>query len=297
MILSIWNISSWLFITNIMRIHIKKNTAAYWQVTLDNPPINLFDQEMSDELQALVADLENDDEVKVVVFDSADPEYFMSHVDLIKTGEFDLEPKATGLASFPDFLRRLEQAPFVTIGVLRGRARGVGSEFLLGLDLRFAGREKAILSQIEVGCGVIPGAGGLERLCKLVGRAKALEIILGADDFDADTAAAFGWVNRSIPDAELDTFVERLVARLSNFERKTIALAKQTINERAGLVAVEDLNATEKKFFETLTWSETQEQVKSLFERGLQQRGDLELRLGELIGTSSGKTTTHRSVE
>jgi enoyl-CoA hydratase/carnithine racemase len=280
-----------------MRIHIKKNTAAYWQVTLDNPPINLFDQEMSDELQTLVADLENDDEVKVVVFDSADPEYFMSHVDLIKTGEFDLEPKATGLASFPDFLRRLEQAPFVTIGVLRGRARGVGSEFLLGLDLRFAGREKAILSQIEVGCGVIPGAGGLERLCKLVGRAKALEIILGADDFDADTAAAFGWVNRSIPDAELDTFVGRLVARLSNFERKTIALAKQTINERAGLVAVEDLNATEKKFFETLTWSETQEQVKSLFERGLQQRGDLELRLGELIGTSSDKTTAHRSVE
>jgi enoyl-CoA hydratase/carnithine racemase len=267
-----------------MSVHIKKNSAAYWQVTLDNPPINLFDQEMSDELQALVADLENDDEVKVVVFDSADPDYFMSHVDLIKTGEFDLEPKATGLASFPDFLRRLEQAPFVTIGVLRGRARGVGSEFLLGLDLRFASREKAILSQIEVGCGVIPGAGGLERLCKLVGRAKALEIILGADDFDADTAAAFGWVNRSIPDAELDEFVERLVARLSNFERKTIALAKQTINERAGLVAVADLNATEKKFFETLTWSETEAQVKSLFERGLQQRGDLELRLGELIG-------------
>lgn len=279
-----------------MSVHIKKISAAYWQITLDNPPINLFDQEMSDELQALVADLENDDEVKVVVFDSADPDYFMSHVDLIKTGEFDLEPKATGLASFPDFLRRLEQAPFVTIGVLRGRARGVGSEFLLGLDLRFASREKAILSQIEVGCGVIPGAGGLERLCKLVGRAKALEIILGADDFDADTAAAFGWVNRSIPDAELDEFVERLVARLSNFERKTIALAKQTINERAGLVAVADLNATEKKFFETLTWTETQAQVKSLFERGLQQRGDLELRLGELIGASSDEKAAQQSV-
>jgi enoyl-CoA hydratase/carnithine racemase len=279
-----------------MSVYIKKHSAAYWQVTLDNPPINLFDQKMSDELQALVADLENDDEVKVVVFDSADPDYFMSHVDLVKTGEFDLEPKATGLASFPDFLRRLEQAPFVTIGVLRGRARGVGSEFLLGLDLRFASREKAILSQIEVGCGVIPGAGGLERLCKLVGRAKALEIILGADDFDADTAAAFGWVNRSIPDAELDIFVERLVARLSNFERKTIALAKQTINERAGLVAVDDLNATEKKFFETLTWSETEAQIKSLFERGLQQRGDFELRLGELIGASSGEKAVQQSV-
>lgn len=279
-----------------MSVHIKKNSAAYWQVTLDNPPINLFDQEMSDELQALVAVLENDAEVKVVVFHSADPEYFMAHVDLVKTGEFDLEPKATGLASFPDFLRRLEQAPFVTIGVLRGRARGVGSEFLLGLDLRFASREKAILAQIEVGCGVIPGAGGLERLCKLVGRAKALEIILGADDFDADTAAAFGWVNRSIPDAELDEFVERLASRLSNFERKTIALAKKTINERTGLVAVADLNATEKKFFETLTWSETQAQVKSLFERGLQQRGDLELRLGELIGTSSGEKAAQQSV-
>jgi enoyl-CoA hydratase/carnithine racemase len=144
---------------------------------------------------------------------------------------------------------------------------------------------------------VIPGAGGLERLCKLVGRAKSLEIILGADDFDADTAAAFGWVNRSIPDAELDIFVERFVARLSNFERKTIALAKQTINERAGLVAVADLNATEKKFFETLTWAETQAQVKSLFERGLQQRGDFELRLGELIGASSVGKAAHHSVE
>lgn len=280
-----------------MTVHIKKHSAAYWQITLDNPPINLFDQEMSDELQALIADLEADSQVKVVVFDSADPDYFMSHVDLVKTGEFDLEPKATGLASFPDFLRRLELSPFVTIGVLRGRARGVGSEFLLGLDLRFASREKAILAQIEVGCGVIPGAGGLERLCKLVGRAKALEIILGADDFDADTAERYGWVNRSIPDAELDAFIERFVARFSNFERKTIALAKQTINERAGLVAVADLNATEKKFFETLTWSETQAQIKSLFECGLQQRGDLELRLGELIGASFGKKAAQQSFQ
>ncbi len=279
-----------------MRIHIKKKSAAYWQVTLDNPPINLFDQEMADELQALMAELEVDNEVKAVVFDSADPDYFIAHVDLVKTAEFDLQPKATGLASFPDFLRRLEQSPFLTIGVLRGRARGVGSEFLLGLDVRFASREKAILAQIEVGSGVIPGAGGLERLCKLVGRAGALEIILGADDFDADTAERYGWINRSIPEVELDDFIERFVSRIVSFDRKTIALAKEIINKRVGLVAVADLNETQSKFFETLTWSETQTRIASLLERGLQQRGNLEFRLGEYLGSEEvGKVAESNS--
>lgn len=267
-----------------MRIHINKHSAAFWRITLDNPPINLFDEEMSAELQKLIKELEEDNEVKVVVFDSADSDYFIAHVDLVRTGEFNLEKGPTGLSPFPDFLRRLEQAPFVTIGVLRGRARGVGSEFLLGLDIRFASREKAILSQIEVGAGVIPGAGGLERLPKLVGRARAMEIILGSDDYDADTAALYGWINRSIPDTELDEFVERFATRIASFNRKALALVKQTINERVGLVSTAELTASQNNFFGTLTWSETEARVTSLMERGLQQRGDFELRLGENLG-------------
>jgi enoyl-CoA hydratase/carnithine racemase len=267
-----------------MKIRITKRSAAYRRVTLDNPPLNLFDQEMSDELQGLIKELEEDDKVKVVVFDSADPDYFMAHLDLVRTAELSLEPGPTGLSPFPDFLRRLEQAPFVTVGVLRGRARGVGSEFLLGLDIRFASREKAVLSQIEVGTGVIPGAGGIERLSKLIGRARAMEVILGSEDFDADTAALYGWVNRSIPDAELDEFVERFASRVASFDRKPIALAKKIINERAGLVPAADLAATQKKFFKTLTWPKTQARVATLLERGLQQRGDFELRLGHLLG-------------
>ena len=268
-----------------MTVHIEKQTSAYWKVILDNPPINLFDPEMSEEFQKLMAELEADEEVKIVVFDSADPEYFMAHVDLVKTADFDLTPRETGLAILPDFIRRLELAPFLTVGVLRGRARGVGSEFLLGLDVRFASLEKGIISQIEVGCGVIPGEGGLERLCKQVGRSKALEIILSADDFDAETAARYGWINRAVPDAELDRFIERFVARISSFDRKVLALAKGLINDRCGLIPVEDLQETEKRFFETLTWTETEERIKTLFERGLQQRGEFELNLGKSLGS------------
>ncbi len=238
---------------------------------------------MSDELQDLIKKLEKDDEVKVVVFDSADPDYFMAHLDLVRTAELSLEPGATGLSPFPDFLRRLEQAPFVTVGVLRGRVRGVGSEFLLGLDIRFASREKAILSQIEVGTGVIPGAGGIERLSKLIGRARALEVILGSEGFDADTAALYGWVNRSIP--------------VAGFDRKPVALAKKIINERVGLVPAADLAATQKKFFKILAWPKTQARVATLLERGLQQRGDFELRLGEHLGSQSIKGTTEQKTK
>lgn len=140
-------------------VAVKKRSAGYWRVTLDNPPINLFDPEMIAGLRALVDQLERDREVKVVVFDSADPDYFIAHLDLVRAAEFSLEPGPTGLSPWPDVARRLEQGPFVTVGLVRGRARGVGSEFLQALDIRFASRERAILSQIELGTGIFPGGG------------------------------------------------------------------------------------------------------------------------------------------
>ena len=145
-----------------MRLTIQQHSPAYWQVSIYNPPLNLFEQELLDELIALMDDLEKNEEVKVVVFSSAHPDYFVAHIDLIRAAEFDLTPRASGLSGWPDIARRMELAPFVTIGLVRGRTRAVGSEFIQALDMCFASQEKAIFAQIELGCGLIPGGGGLE---------------------------------------------------------------------------------------------------------------------------------------
>jgi enoyl-CoA hydratase/carnithine racemase len=274
-----------------MTLTVTKHSPTYWRVTLNNPPINLYDQQFVEHLQALTEQLENDDEVNIVVFDSADPDYFIAHIDLTGIDKFSLEPGPTGLAPWPDLVSRWQSASFVTVGLLRGRARGVGSEFLQALDIRFASREKAVLSQIEVGTGVIPGGGGLERLPLLIGRARALEVIIGADDFDADTAALYGWVNRAIPDVEIEGFVERFAMRVASFDHKLIAAVKDIVNHRVERPTNEQIIATQNKFFEIAEWPETQKRLSSLFERGLQTRSDFEMNLGAMLGPQSLSNT------
>jgi enoyl-CoA hydratase/carnithine racemase len=274
-----------------MTLTVTKHSPTYWRVTLNNPPINLYDQQLVEHLQALTEQLENDDEVNIVVFDSADPDYFIAHIDLTGIDKFSLEPGPTGLAPWPDLVSRWQSASFVTVGLLRGRARGVGSEFLQALDIRFASREKAVLSQIEVGTGVIPGGGGLERLPLLIGRARALEVIIGADDFDADTAALYGWVNRAIPDVEIEGFVERFAMRVASFDHKLIAAVKDIVNHRVERPTNEQIIATQNKFFEIAEWPETQKRLSSLFERGLQTRSDFEMNLGAMLGPQSLSNT------
>jgi enoyl-CoA hydratase/carnithine racemase len=273
------------FIEPIKKLHLTRHTPTYLRVSINNPPLNLFDPEMIDALQELIDTIERDKDLNVVVFDSAVPDYFMAHVDLARVAELSTKPGPTGLSPWPDVALRLQRAPFVTIGVLRGRARGVGSEFLLALDMRFASRERAILAQIEVGCGIIPGGGGLERLPSLIGRARSMEAIIGGEDFDADTAERYGWVNRSIPDAELDGFVERLAQRIAGFDRQAIATAKQSINQRTGLPSLEDIRSSETKFFEAASRPTTQARIGTLLQNGLQQPSDFELRLGEFLGS------------
>ena len=268
-----------------MRLNIRQHSPSYWRVTINNPPLNLFDQEMCDELRTLIDNLENNEEVKVVVFDSADPEYFISHLDVIRASEMDLSPGPTGLSIWPDFAVRIEKASFITVGLLRGRARGVGSEFLQALDMRFASKEKAVLCQIELGTGLIPGGGGLERLPLLIGRARALEVILSSFDYDADTAEKYGWVNRSIPDVELDEFVDRFANRISGFNRNAISAAKRIINERTAVAKVADLAATQNTFFELLASPSVQERLNYLLQNGLQKRGELENKLGHFLGS------------
>jgi enoyl-CoA hydratase/carnithine racemase len=170
----------------------------------------------------------------------------------------------------------MEKAPFISIGLIRGRARGVGSEFLQAFDMRFASREKAIFAQVEVGCGIIPGGGGLDRLPGMVGRGRAMEIICGADDFDAEVAERYGWINRSVPDAELDGFVEGLATRIAGFEKETLALAKTIINERVPFPSVAELDNTYKRFRATLGWPGAQRRIALLIQKGLQSDADFE---------------------
>ncbi|GAA2822969.1 enoyl-CoA hydratase/isomerase family protein [Crossiella cryophila] len=261
-------------------VQVQEISPAHWQVTIDNPPINVFDTAVIEGLGTLLDRIEASEELRVVVFDSADPEFFLAHFDMSGASvEAARGIGPSGLPAISDLLTRLAAAPVLSIAKIRGRARGVGSEFVLACDVRFASRENAVLGQPEVGAGVIPGGGGAERLSHLVGRARALEIIIGADDFDAETAERYGYVNRAIPDAELDSFVDAFACRIASFDRRPIASAKRLV-DRVTLPADEHLLESQRAFGATLAWPETQARVAALFRKGLQQPGDLELRFG-----------------
>lgn len=266
-----------------MKINARRYSAAYWRVTINNPPINFFDREMAEELQSLLTKLEEDEAVKVVIFESANPEFFISPAELNDSDGFDEKLPLPQRDLLHNLLKRLNHAKFLTVGVLRGHARGTGSEFLLGLDVRFASREIALFSQIDPGTEFADIKSGFERLCGLVGRARALEIILGSEDLDADTAERLSLINRSVADELLDEFVDRFASKISSFEREYIALTKQFPVERANPAALDLSKGTDLDFFEDPEWSERQERVATPDERALHARGDRELVLGEQL--------------
>ncbi len=207
------------------KIRLSRPSPSYWRVTFDHPPLNLVDPEFVLEFREIVTTLEADEQVKVVVFDSAVDGFFLNHSDFLAKLE-DLTSIAqgpTGLEAWPDLFVRLTRAPFVSIALIRGRATGNGSELALACDMSFASREKAVLSQWEVGAGLIPGGGPMARLPRLMGRGRALEVLLGADDIGGDLAQAYGYVNRALPDAELDAFVDALATRIASFDKWAIA--------------------------------------------------------------------------
>jgi enoyl-CoA hydratase/carnithine racemase len=271
---------------------VTQESPAFWRVTFDNPPLNLYDPDLFRDLKGVVERLEADHEVTVVVFESAVPDFFMAHLDLLRSDEFDRTPGVTGLAPWPDLATRLAHLPCITVASVRGRARGVGNELAMAMDVRFASRENAVFGQLEIGCGAIPGGGGLERLHFLVGRARAMEIIVSGEDYDADTAELYGFVNRSVPDSELDDFVDRFATRVANFDRAAVAAAKRHLTALGGVPRPNDLTATERTFFGLLESPSGQREVKSLFERGLQQYGDLELNMGERLGPAPVSAST-----
>lgn len=202
------------------------------RVVIDHPPINLFDMKMILEMEALALQLERDNGVKVVVMESANPDFFIAHadVDMILRYVDNPPPDSYAPSRFQAMTERFRTMPKATIGKLEGIVRGGGSELLLALDMRFAARGKALLSQPEVALGILPGGGGTQRLARLVGRAKAAEIVLGCGDFPADLAEQYGWINRALPPEELGPFVDALAARIASYPAKTIALAKASLN-------------------------------------------------------------------
>src|SRR5271163_5340446 len=219
-------------ILNTGKIRLVRHSDALWRVTFDLPPLNIFGPANIPQLEEVVSSLEKDDRVKVVVFESAIEGFFLTHYDFLAKPEntLDLPLGPTGLQQLPDALVRLSRAPVVSIAKIRGRATGVGSELALASDMRFASREKAILSQWEVGAGLVPGGGPMARLPRLMGRGRALEVLLGADDIHGELAERYGYVNRALPDAELDAFIDRLAVRISSFDKQAIAETKRLVD-------------------------------------------------------------------
>jgi len=209
-------------------------------VTLDHPPVNLFDTVLIGSLGDLAGELADDAEVGAVVVRSADPEFFIAHADLglIQALPRDRTDRPERLEFIHVFMERWRTLPQVTIAQLEGRARGGGSEFALSLDLRFGAVGRAILGQPEVAVGILPGGSGTQRLPRLMGRGRALEAVLGCDDFDAELAERYGWINRALPPAEIGPFVDRLARRIAAFPRLAVRLAKQAVDAAGG--ALED---------------------------------------------------------
>jgi enoyl-CoA hydratase/carnithine racemase len=231
------------------------------------------------ELEALMSELEADRSVKVVVFKSANPEFFVAHLDVAKAAE---RPEALGL--WRGFVLRLSSSPVVSIAKIRGRTRGIGNEFVLACDMRFASRQSALFGNPEIGVGLVPGGGALEWLPRLVGRSRALEIVLSGDDFDAEIAERYGWVNRTLDDKDLDSFVDGLIRRLASFDRETLIAAKTQVN-RFGMPTAEELQSSNDLFFPLLALPGAQARRAKVRNIGYGVPSDFELNFGRYLPT------------
>ena len=271
--------------TEIGEIRLMRRSPAYWRVTFDLPPLNIWGPKNVPQLNAIITALETDEHIKVVVFDSAIEGFFLTHYDFLAKPEdtTGLPPGPTGLQPLPDMLVRLSRAPVVSIASIRGRATGVGSELALACDMRFASREKAILSQFEVGAGIVPGGGPMARLPRLMGRGRALEVLLGADDIPGDLAERYGYVNRSLPDSDLDVFVESLATRIASFDKRAISETKHFVDV-ASLPPDFEIAPEWDVCFASIMRPAAQKRIKTLMELGLHKTGDVEERLGYYVG-------------
>jgi enoyl-CoA hydratase/carnithine racemase len=265
------------------QIRFTRTSSAYWRIIFDNPPLNLMGPQFVREFRELIAAIEADEAVRVVVFESAVEGFFLNHSDFSARLEdlTDIPQGPSGLEAWPDILVRLTRAPVVSIAAIRGRATGNGSEIALACDMCFASREKAVLSHWEVGVGLVAGGGPMARLPRLMGRGRALEVLLGSDDIGGELAEAYGYVNRSLPDAELDGFVDALANRIASFDKWAIANTKRLVN--ASLPPDVEIAAGWDACMASIVRPAAQKRLKTLFENGR----DAEDRLGFYLGQLS----------
>jgi len=266
------------------QIRLTRRTPAYWRVTFDNAPLNVMGPQMVQEFTHLIDAIEDDDDVRVVVFDSSVDGYFLNHSDFKARIEdmLALPPGRTGLPPWPDFLVRLTRAPVASIALIRGRATGNGSEITLSCDMAFASKEKAIISQWEVGVGMVAGGGPMARLPHLIGRNRAMEVLLSSEDIRGEQAEAYGYVNKALPDAELDAYVDALATRISRFDKWAIAQTKRLVN--TSLTPDVELGAGWEACIASLSRPAAQEGIKALTAKGFQAPGDVENRLAFHLG-------------
>jgi enoyl-CoA hydratase/carnithine racemase len=267
------------------QVRITRVTPEYWRVTFHNPPFNIYGPNTTTQFNKVVTAIEADPQLKVVVFDSDVPNFFLTHYDFVPplSDTTNLPPGVTGLPQLPDMLVRISKAPVVSIAMIRGRASGVGSELSLASDMRFASREKALLSQFEIGAGFVPGGGPMARLPRLMGRGRALEVLLTGSDINGELAERYGYVNRALPDAELDAFVDAMARRIAGFDKQSIADIKGLVNLNS-LPPNDQVGAEWEAFLTSVKRPAAQQRIGELMELGLQTNPDVERRLPDYTG-------------
>lgn len=276
-----------------------EHSPALLRFTIANPPINLFDPDVHAELRLLVDRMQADPELRVVIFDSADPDYFISHLDVARLSDVPDRPGAARLSdTWHDTVTRLARAPVLSIASIRGRSRGIGNEFSLACDLRFASRERALMGQPEIGFGLVPGGGAFDWLPGLVGRSRALEILASGGDFDADTAERYGWINRAVADTELDAFVDSLASRIAGFDKQALATVKRLVNQRSAPPSEGDLLQSFRAISDAISWPAAQARIHLMEERGWGADTETELNHAALVGELARElahTANHRA--
>lgn len=252
------------------------------RATIDNPPINLLDAPLLHEIDRLTREVAADGAVRVLVVDSADPEIFIAHADVglilnlpaVQTGE-DLGPHRE-LSLFHAVTEQVRTLPTATIAVIEGVCRGGGCEFAMAFDMRFAALGATVLGHPEVALGIIPGGGGTQRLPRLIGRARALEVILGGTDIDAATAESWGYLNRALPPDQLRRFVDKLAARIASAPNAAIANAKRAVDTAATEALASGLRIEDQLLRETLAHPAARQRLQAVIDAGAQTR-DFEL--------------------
>src|SRR5271154_2282822 len=267
-------------VTKATQIRLSKPSPTLWRVTFDNPPLNLMGPEFVVEFSAIVKAIEDDEHLRVVVFDSAVEGFFLNHSDFtVNMKQLTSLPQGpTGLEAWPDILVRITHAPVVSIAKIRGRATGNGSELNLACDMSFASLEKGLLSQWEVGVGMVAGGGPMTRLPRLIGRSRAMEVLMSSDDIPAALAQEYGYINRALPDAELDGFVDALATRIASFDKWAIANTKRLVNA-ASLPPNVEMAAGWDACMASVTRPATQARIKAFMDLGFNKPGDVENRI------------------